>query len=230
MATTDDLLTHMEDLDSVLAQKSVATTAGALRNRAIRALNRGQDVMELLIARRKDLFSEPKDVTLTASQEYSATDAALRRIDSVWFISSGTSRPQYEIDAIRQSGAHRSGRPDPLLDTGATATTGKPTGYWWERRNSRLYWDRDPDAAHTVRVIGFYAVSTDLSIGSTFGYPDEFIVPLAALAVRVFKFRTDVAMAELEQFGQLHFTPILDQYVHAWKHQQGEAQGDFPNW
>ena len=229
MSATEDLIAAMEDIDSVLAQKAVSTTAGALQNRAIRALNRGQDLMELLIARRKSLFSEPKDVTLTASQEFSATDTTLRRIDSVWFIDSNTSRPQYEIDAVRYSGAHRSGSPWPIYEFVSNATTGKPTAYWWEQRNSRLYWDRDPDAAHTVRVIGFYAVS-DLSAGSTFGYPDEFIVPLAALAVRMFHFRTDKSLADLEQFGQLHFSPVLDQYEHAWKHQQGELRGEFPSW
>ena len=230
MAATSDLLTAMEDIDDVLAQRDVSGTSGTLQSRAIRALNHAQDSLEMLVAKEEDLFSEFNTITQTVDQEFSAATTGMKRLDAVWFLDATTSRPTYQLQAMRRPGSHRVTRPWPLLDV-STNTAKRPEGYWWERRNNRLYWDSDPDTTNSIRLIGFWpADDMTLSPDSTLAYPDEFIIPLAALAVRIFSFRSDDDLADLEQFGNTYLAPVIEQYKRAWKDQLGETRGHFPAW
>jgi len=228
MADLENILEHMETMDDMLSQKSISSTTGTLQTRAIQSVNRAQDLMELMIADKKELFTEPKAITQTVNQEYTDLTSGIKRIDSVWFISSSTSRPTYEIYPQRRSGAHRETTRISLLDTSST-TTGEPSEYFWERRNNRLYWDRDPGETDTIRVWGFYAV-TDLIAQGTFLYPDEFLVPCAALAIKFFNLRADESMAQIDAFGQQFFGPVLHMYSRAHQHRSGDLRGSYPNY
>lgn len=231
MAVTSDLLAHMEDMDNVLASKAISSTTGALQNRALRALNRAQDYLEMVLARYPNLLVEVDDTTsTTANQEYSDLPARCKRVDAVWYIDSDTSRPGYMLDAIREPSGHRTGSPWPVFDW-TSSTTGKPAAYWWERKNNRLYWDRDPDSAYTMRVVGFFG-EADMTISpdSTFAYGDELIVPVAAVALEIFRFRTDDNISEVRALAESWFVPVVQQMQRAWPDQKGDLRGVFPAW
>lgn len=232
MAKTSDLLTHMEDADDVLARLDISGASGTNRNRAVRSLNRSQDLMERVFGRFPWFLSTVDDtMTTTAAAEFSALPSRTLRLDSLWFIDPGTSRPRREITPIRYPGGHRSSMAWPLLDV-SSSTTGEPEGYWWAHGSDRVYWDRDPGATHTIRTVGFFGAAdmTISSTDSTFAYADDFIMPIALMAVRVFQFRGDDDMGDLQGFADTHFLPVVAQMRRAWRHQQQELRGSFPAW
>jgi len=233
MAATTDLLTAMEDVDDVLSNLDISGTAGANQNRALRALNRAQDLLERFISRRSNVLTTVDDtMTQTVDQEYTALPSRTMRIDSVWFLSADTSLPEYELTAQRTPGGHRQGTYTPLFDlNAASATNGRPYEYWWAHGADRLYWDRLPDTTNSIRVVGFFgAADMTETPDTTFAYDDSFILPIAAVATEVFRLRRRDSWEELQAFADRYFQPVVDQMSHSWRHQQGEIRGSFPLW
>ena len=231
MAVTSEILTEMEDQDDILSNLDISATATTSQTRAIRSLNRAQDLMERFISEKRNLLVTVDDsINQTVGQEYTALPLRTQRIDSVWFLNASNSLPTYEIDAIRTPGGHRQQTPWPLFDV-STNSTGKPRGYWWSHGNDRLYWDRQPDTTNSIRVVGFFgAADITLTPDSTFAYSDAFIRPLASVASEVFRLRRRDDWGELQQFANRYFQPVVDQMSLAWRHQDGELRGSFPSY
>ena len=232
MAKTSDLLTAMEDVDDVLSNMGIASTAGNNQNRAARSLNHTQDLMEMVIARFPRLMATVDDTTAqTVGQEYSNLPSGCKRVDALWFLDGSTGLPRYEIEAEREPSGHRASAGWPLFDVSSDAT-GRPEAYWWAHGSGKVYWDRQPDTTNGIRVVGFFAADdmTIVTTDSTFAYGDELMMPFAAVAAEVFKFRQGDDWQDLHKFATQYFTPVIDQYRQAWKHQKGEIRGAFPRW
>ena len=231
MAKTSDLLTAMEDVDDVLSNLDISGSAGNNQDRGARALNYTQDLMESVIARFPDLLATVDDTTAqTVGQEYSALPTGTKRVDALWFLDATDSLPRYEITAVRKPSGHRAERGWPIFDVSSTGT-GRPEEYWWAHGEAQVYWDRQPDTTNGIRVVGF-VVADDMTIvgtDSTFAYGDELIMPFACVAAEVFKFRQGDDWQDLHKFATQYFTPVIDQYRQAWKHQKGEIRGSFPS-
>lgn len=216
MATGDDLLTQLDDLIEDLDAND-----GTDETRALRALNRAQDSIEMVLSVHPGMFATvDESVTTTADQEYSQAPADLLRLDSLWLLDSDTSRPLWELVPIHTPGFHRDDRPVPLLDL-SRDTSGKPRGYWFGEGTSvgrgRYWWDRDPDAAYTIRTVGFFAAS-DITENGTFAYPDQFIQPTALVAARTFRFRLEDPIDELRVFTQEVLGPVIEQQRKRFRH------------
>ncbi len=234
MAATTDLLTNMEDIDDILSNLDINGTVTSSQTRAVRSLNRAQDMLERVIGRHQDILAEVDDtISQTVGQEYTALPVRTVRLDSVWFLDSATSRPTYEINAVRKPGGHRQRRPSPIFDTNSAANSpARPREYWWSHGNSRLYWDRDPDTTNSIRIVGFFGAAdmTSANPDSTFAYDDSFIYPVAAVACEIFRLRRHEDWQELQTFADRYFQPVVDQMSHSHRHQEGDLRGSFANW
>ena len=233
MAVTSGLLTAMQDLDDILSNLSIFDTSSSSQTRAIRSLNRAQDLLERFVGVKRDILATVDDsINQTVSQEYTALPLRTIRVDSVWFLDAATSRPTYEINAVRKPGGHRQSRPSPLFDTNSSSNSpARPREYWWSHGDSRLYWDRDPDTTNSIRIVGFFgAADITLSPDSTFAYDDSFIIPIAAVANEVFRLRRHADWQELQTFANRYFQPVVDQMSHSHRHQEGDLRGSFANW
>lgn len=231
MAVTSDLLSHMEDIDDLLSNADVSGTSGVPQTRAVRALNRAQDLLESFIAMEPDLLASVDDtVSQTVGQEYSSTPSRTLRIDSLWFLDASDSLPRYEIQPVRNPGGHRMQRPIPIFDVSADAT-GRPEGYWWARGSDRVYWDRQPDTTNSIRFIGFFgAADMTISPDSTFAYDDSLILPVAQVASEIFRFRRRDDWREVRQYAMATFQPVVSSMKRAWRHGLGDIRGVFPAW
>lgn len=212
MATGADLLQAIDDLDDGLR----ASSGGSDETRALRALNRAQDQMEMVIAAVPQILSDVQTITLTASQETSEVPTRTRRIDALWFIDPSTSRPQYEIKPNTKPGAHRVGSPDPIV-ANTSNVSGRPTMYWYDG-DTTVYWDRDPpNSTDTVRVVGFFG-GEDITTSTTFPYSDEFIIPVAQIALKFFLLRQDDSVAEITAYTQEVLGTIIASLQRRWRH------------
>jgi hypothetical protein len=101
---------------------------------------------------------------------------------------------------------------------------GRPQAY--SIYGDSVYWFPLPDATHTVRVYGFKA-KTDLTDVSTFGYPDEFIVPMCSIAVRFFLTQEDDDTGDITQLAQDMMAPILQNLGSRWRDGYQRARGRY---
>lgn len=205
MATGADLLAAMGDLNDEISTAS----GGADHTRALRALNRAQDLLELQIQNVPNVYGSYTTVSTAASTEVTALPTGYTRIDRLQFIDPATSLPSYSLRPVREVG-------DALLDdssagpwvVSSASVTGKPHSYTMYGGN--FHWSPVPDATHTIRVYGFSPASDITNVG-TFTYGDQFIWPMAAVAVRMFKQRLDDPQEEILMFAAETFGAVLKQ-------------------
>ncbi len=178
MATGQDLLDTMEDLDQELENQSGEADVA----RSLRALNRAQDLWETLLSDVPSAFGDTSGTVATAANtETTAFPTGVLRIDRMQYIDPGTSRPAWDLRSNGYAGSHAFSNYWPW-NIISTVTSGKPRRFW---TNGRLiYWDPFPDGIHTVRWYGLQSAS-NITAGGTFAYTDELILPISALAVRI---------------------------------------------
>jgi len=174
--------------------------------RALAALNVAQDYWEALAASLPGVLGNRGTVTTSASTETSVVPTGLLRIDSLWFLDPGTSRPTYKLKRIVESGGHAPSLPWPL-QTVLASGSGAPRGYFTDLRD--FYWLPLPDATHTIRWYGFQAAADLASRTSTFLYPDIVSVPLAQFATRVLRTGRDDPVADLDALAATLFLPVV---------------------
>lgn len=218
MAIGTDLVLAMKDLDN-----DIDVTAD--KDQALRAINSAQDAMELIIAKVPDILGEFASVTTTASTETTATPTGFIRFDRLHYIDPNTSRPVWPaLEPMRHPGDALSGGArfgGGFWGGGSINATGRPRGYGIY--GDTFEWAPLPDATHTVRVYGF-KVATDLLAAGTFLYGDQYITPVAAIAVRFFKQQVDDPQEEIIQFAADMLGPVLDQLRNRWKDGYGKAR------
>ena len=190
MATGQTILNLMEVVFPELQLQSgeVDVTKGLV------ALNAGQDIFESLAAAEpKMLGGNVSSVTTTNNQEWTTFPSGLLRLDGLDFVDATSSLPTYPLHPKRMRGGHRYNKQWWWNFVSATAN-GKPTTYW--TNGTRIYWDPIPDGAHTIRTYGFAAAS-DITAAGTFAYPDLMMLPLASLAVKVYRVGLDDPTTDL---------------------------------
>ena len=216
MATGANLVTGMTYLDN-----DIDATADATQ--ALYELNRAQDMIELVIAGVPNILGTFATVTTSADTETSATPARFLRYDRLQFIDPDTSRPAWELSPVRHPGdvliASRFAAG--YLGSGSSGSTGRPRAY--TLYGDTIQWTPLPDATHTVRVYGFQAL-VDITDSGTFGYGDEFISVVTAIAVRAFKQQVDDPQKDIMAFAGSAMAPILDQLRKRWKDGYGQAR------
>lgn len=205
MATGADLLNAMSDLNDELEP----TSGGADHTRALRALNRSQDWLETELAQIRNAYGSYTTVTTAADTETVALPTGYIRIDRLQYIDPDTSRPTYtlhEFDSVGDISVQRDYL-SPLFAS-SSEISGKP--FYYSIFGNNFHFDPIPDGTHTIRVYGF-AAADDITNASTFAYGDQFIWPIASVAVRMFRQRLEDSQVEIAQFAAECFRPALDQ-------------------
>ena len=201
--TGQTILDIVEDLDSELQLQSGEVDVA----KALRALNAAQDMFETILATYPRVAaSQVGTVTTTASQEYTTFPTGLLRLDALWYIDPGTSRPAWKVLPARETGTHAWGL-SWVSSVASTSVTGKPRFYW--TNGTRIYWDPLPNAVHTVRWYGFQ-MAADISAAGTFAYSDALAYPLATLAARILKVTLDDPPTEFVSLSREMFTPLIE--------------------
>lgn len=200
--TAADLLTRMQGINNELEIAS----GGDDESRCLTALDMAQDYFESVAASMPRVGQQTTTVTTTANTETTAWPSSLKRLDSLWYIDSGTSRPAWEIVPTFSAGGHRPQVPFPYNLT-ATPGTGAPRQYAYDA--SYFYWLPEPDATYTIRVYGLLARTALTSRSVTFGWDDEVSVPLAAFAVKLLRLGIDDASADFGALAEEAFVPVL---------------------
>jgi hypothetical protein len=192
----------MEDMHPELQLQAGESNVG----RGLRLLNAAQDVLETIISTFPDVLGGTiGTVTTTNNTEATTFPTGLMRLDSLWFVDSGTSLPSYSLDPIETTGGHSWHRQWPHHLVTST-TTGKPRGYWTD--GSKIYWDPLPNGTHTVRYYGFKAAD-DITASGTFAYPNAAMFPLAVLAVRMARTGVDDPVEDYATLSGTLFTPLI---------------------
>ena len=203
MALGQALLDIMEDLNGELQLQTGETDVA----KGLRALNAAQDVFEAVLASHpRVLGSGIGTVTTTASTESTAFPTALLRLDALWFIDPGTSRPGWKLKNLRETGGHARGQ-SWIASIASNSLTGRPRAYWTNGTN--IYWDPLPSATHTVRWYGLQAAASITAAG-TFAYGDLYMYPFAALASRIMKTTLDDPAEDMITLGRDMFNPLID--------------------
>lgn len=203
MALGQALLDVMEDLNGELQLQSGEADVA----KGLRALNAAQDVFEAILASHPNILgSGIGTVTTTASTESTAFPTGLLRLDSLWYIDAGTSRPAWKLIPLRQSGAHARGM-SWIASIASNSLTGKPRAYWTNGTN--IYWDPLPNATHTVRWYGLQAAANITAVG-TFAYGDLYVYPFATFASRIMKVTLDDPAEDFIELGRATFDPLID--------------------
>lgn len=200
--TAADLLTRMQ----VIANELEIDSGGDDEATCLAALDMAQDYLEAVAASMPKVGAGQSTVTTAANTETTAWPATLKRVDSLWYIDSSTSRPAWEVLPIKESGAHRPGSPFPF-NLVFTPSTGAPREYAYD--DSYFYWLPEPDAIYTIRVYGLTSRTNLTTRAITFGWPDEVSVPLASFAVRLLKMGIDDASTEYQAMAEEAFVPVL---------------------
>lgn len=216
MAIGTDLVDGMHYLDNDIDQI-------ADQDQAVWALNRAQDVIELAIASISEILGTFTNVTTAADVETTATPTRFKRYDRMQFIDPTNSRPSYNLQPGRNVGdvLNATNFASGYWGGGGSGSSGQPRAY--AIYGSTIHWAPLPDATHTVRVYGFQALA-DITASGTFGYGDEFIAAICAVAVRSFKQQVDDPQEDINSFAAGQLGPILDQLAKRWKDGPGQAR------
>jgi hypothetical protein len=201
MATGQTLLDTMELLNRELQLQSGESDV----TRGLVALNRAQDYLESILAAEKWVKGDTTGTVVTADEtETTAYPTGLLRLDRLVLLSATTSRPEYELEPIRDSVA--SGPPWPMSLATSSATAGKPISYSTNGRS--IYWSPLPDGIYTIRWYGLQA-ATDISAAGTFAYDDIYILPLASFAARLLKVGLDDDQGDIGTVAENTFRPAI---------------------
>jgi hypothetical protein len=175
--------------------------------RGLVALNRAQDYFESMAALRARCLMSTTTVSQSASTETTARPSNLLRIDRLQLLDAN-SRPVGDITPLSRVGGQAGATYWPLTAT-ATASTGKPYRYAWDK--NYFYWQPLPDSPNVVRVYGLIA-ATDITADGTFLYDDVVILPMAGFACRLMKIGVDDNMSDVAGLAQESFKAVLDRY------------------
>ena len=202
MATCQTVLDMMEMLDREL-EVQVGEADAAV---AVKAVNAAVAYMESVVALHPQVFgSSTGTVTTAADTETTDFPSGVLRIDRLQFIDPTTSRPIWDLEAIGETGGHVYSTAHPLL-VPTTTQTGRPVRYWTD--GSKIYWDPEPNATHTVRWYGF-SVHGDLSASTTITYPDIVLLPLASFATRIMGMGKGDVVNDIQSLAVETFDPIV---------------------
>lgn len=204
------LLDHVND---VIAEIDVQPTEDDV-SRALRSLNRAQDLIEMLISTIplvRSMLGTKENIVTAANGESTAAPAGFITIERLQFINPDTSLPSYDLDSIPWVGGSSINGGDPLL----SVALGKGPPRQYTMFGGDVYWSPIPDAIHTVRVWGF-KVAADIAVGTTWDYGDEMIMPASAIAARIFKMRIDDDPDEIIRFANDNLAPVLAQMRRRW--------------
>ena len=166
-------------------------------------MNAAVDYMESVVALHPQVFgSTTGTVTTTADTETTDFPSGVLRIDRLQFIDSTTSRPIWDLEPIGETGGHIYSAE--LVPT--TTQTGRPVRYWTD--GSKIYWDPEPNATHTIRWYGFKAHAA-LSASTTVTYPDIVLLPLASFATRIMGMGKGDVVNDIQSLAGETFDPIV---------------------
>jgi hypothetical protein len=230
MAAMSDILALMQDADDILSNKNIAGTAGTLQTRALRSVNRAVDLLEAIMARYDDLWSTLDDtVSTAATRDYVTAPSRLMRIDRLYLLNSSGQRKYRILPGYHTHGAGVDDVGDLLSTT--NVSSGQPRSYWWDRGQGRIYFNRKAAGVDTLRFLAFIGkADMTLSPDTTWAYPDSLLMPVALMASRVFQFRTDDDVQELQAFANAHLVPVIEQMKRQWPDGRDEPRGNFASW
>lgn len=202
MATGQSLLNLMEIL---FPEIQLQTGEGDV-TKGLLCLNAAQDLYETLLAQQPNVMgSSTGTVTTTINTETTAFPAGCMRIDKLQYIDPTTSLPAWPLTPIQSVGDHRLRSYWPL-NLIATTGTGKPRAFFTNGLN--IYWDPLPDGTSTVRWYGFSSAA-DITASGTFVYTDAAMLPVATVAVRIFRTGLDDDPTPYLQVATETFTPLI---------------------
>lgn len=200
--TGQALLDRMELLNQEMQLQSGESNV----TRGLLALNVAQDFFEGVAATRGKMFGGQTGTVVTAGQtETTAYPTGLLRLDRMQLLDTN-SRPKAELIPLRRTGGHAATGFWPL-NVISVSSQGEPQAYW--SNGTSIYWAPLPSGVSTVRWYGLQA-ATDITASGTFLYPDIVALPLAAFAVRIFKYGLDDDGKDVANLAVEAFNPVLD--------------------
>jgi hypothetical protein len=205
--TGQDLLNTMELLNAELQLQSGEEDV----TRGLTALNRAQDYFETIAASVPGFKGDTTGEVLSVdSTETTAFPTGVLRIDAIWRLGTN-SLPEQRLDPIHETGGHLPTLSWPVSLGYASASPGKPTGYYTNARS--IYWSPLPNDAYTFRWYGFQAAS-DITAGGTFAYDDVVALPLASFACRLMKIGLDDDQDDIGTLAENTFRPVIKALSH----------------
>lgn len=204
------LLDHVND---VIAEIDVQPAEDDVP-RALRSLNRAQDLVEMLLSPIplvRSMLGTKENIVTVANDELTAVPAGFLTVERLQFINPDTSLPSYSLTSIPWVGGSSINGGDPLLSVSLGG--GPPREY--TIFGGDVYWSPVPDAIHTVRIWGFKAAA-DIAVGTNWDYGDELIMAVAAVAARIFKGRIDDDPAEIVRLANDNLSPVIAQMKRRW--------------
>jgi hypothetical protein len=210
MSVGTNLLQVMDDLDDQFSATDHASIGYRLLNNAL-------SLIDSAIAKRSKVEQTDATISTAKDTEKTARPATLRRIDKV-VMEDTNGRPWYEMEAEHGFTGLRNMNHSRALEWVVSSVTGTGRPYKYYVDSSDFYWGPyDPNAVYTVRILGYYT-TTAITASGTFGLSDDYLVPIALMALVLFRTGVEDPTEEHTILMLSHLTPLLDSLEHFWQH------------
>lgn len=203
----DRMMLYDNQLDLIAGGDDVA--------RGLTATNLVQDWYELEAGRVADIHQTINTFTTTANVEFTTWPTNLLRADNFYLLDSNGNQLR-ELDPVDTIGGHRPGYPWPMVDMEtATVLPGAPWEFYGTQQGGLIFWNPTPNAVHTIRAYGLWAVADYTAAANTFLYPDSVALALVPHAVEIIRVGLERDFSAHQSAARLAFRDLIKTFMKA---------------